>query len=180
MGIDAIKGARYMSHRRNVKRLPTKLMIIKITSTADVAHLKKTACNLSFFSRTKWLQSYRALYESLSCMRYNVHSFLDASFLSVPTPYILCGIILILDSGKNEYASCMIALLIDQDENLQHYLFLVLGLKGFDSKIWNISKQNPHITDRAKYGFEGYKRCLEDYFMNLQPNLGSFVSVLKK
>lgn len=61
--------------------------------------------------------------ECLSLMRYNSHTFVDATFRSTPAPFYQCLIIMVHDIGTNLYIPCVFALMTGRKEHLYSIVF---------------------------------------------------------
>ncbi|KAF0989059.1 hypothetical protein HZS_6888 [Henneguya salminicola] len=59
-------------------------------------------------------------------------------------------------------------------------LKLLTIIKRSEQKLWNISYFDEDVVSRANDEVGKYNRRLNEYFMNVHPNVASFVAIQKK
>lgn len=71
--------------------------------------------------------------ESLALMRYNSHTFIDATFRSTPSPFSQCLIIMVYDQSTEVYVPCVFALMTGKNEymycSVLHEIIVLLEYK---------------------------------------------------
>lgn len=77
--------------------------------------------------------------QSLSLLRYNNHTFIDATFRSTPLPFSQCLIIMTFDYGTEQYVPCVYALMTGKHEYLYsvvlHEVIFLLEFKWMPKHI---------------------------------------------
>ncbi|KAF0990577.1 hypothetical protein HZS_1293 [Henneguya salminicola] len=136
----------------------------------DTIHPMRTMSNGKTFFRRYWRVDIHGEYhrfmiwitdEFLTLIRYNGHTFIDDTFISVPVPFTQCLIIMVQDIGTE-------------------FLFPQLMAKKISIPLWNINAYGVyHLAGRTSNYIERYNRRIGIFFLNAHANLAALISVIK-